>query len=133
MVHDAQRASASISACMRSLNSSDQWAPGFSLLLCFGCDGAGGLLCLGELRAPDLSLRVPRDDAGECESELFMQSVYYPISVCWPIANVSHSIEGGVVRKELSAAPWLRPQVSAMRSWSKYREGPSNGASTLGI
>ena len=67
---------------MRSLNSSDQCAPGFSVLLRFGCDGAaGGLFCLGELRAPDLSLRVPRDDGGECESELFMQSVDYPISV----------------------------------------------------
>jgi hypothetical protein len=26
-----------MSACMRSLNSSDQWAPGFNLLLLFGC------------------------------------------------------------------------------------------------
>jgi len=70
------------------------------LLLCFGGDGAAGLLCLGKLRAPDLSLRVLRDDGGECELELFMQFVDYLISVCWPLANDCHSIEDEVAHKE---------------------------------
>ena len=66
-----------MSACMRSLNSSDQWAPGLSLLLLFGCGcgGSGGvLLSRGDFRAPTLSVSVARDEVGlEGECELFMQ------------------------------------------------------------
>jgi hypothetical protein len=65
---------ASMSACMRSLYSSDQWAPGFALLLSLGFGVAGVLLSLGDFRAPALSLRVVRGAAGlEEEFELFMQ------------------------------------------------------------
>jgi hypothetical protein len=65
-----------MSACMRSLNSSDQWAPGLSLLLLVGCGGGGGgvLLSRGDFRAPTLSVSVAREDVGlEGECELFMQ------------------------------------------------------------
>jgi hypothetical protein len=50
---------------MRSLNSSDQWAPGLSLLLVVGCGGGGGvLLSRGDFRAPTLSVSVAREDVG---------------------------------------------------------------------
>ena len=63
-----------MSACMRSLYSSDQGAPGFSLLL-FCCRGVGEvLLSRGDFRAPILSLSVVRDDEGlEEEFEWFMR------------------------------------------------------------
>lgn len=72
-----------MSACMRSLNSSDQWAPGLSLLLLFGCGcgGEGVLLSRGDFRAPTLSVSVARDDVGlEGECELFMQLSVAPFS-----------------------------------------------------
>jgi hypothetical protein len=57
-----------MSACMRSLNSSDQWAPGLSLLLLVGCGCGGGgggvLLSRGDFRAPTLSVSVAREDVG---------------------------------------------------------------------
>jgi hypothetical protein len=63
-----------MSACMRSLYSSDQWAPGFSLMLSFGLGVGDVLLSLGDFRAPDFSLRVARGDVElEGEVELFMQ------------------------------------------------------------
>jgi hypothetical protein len=63
-----------MSACMRSLNSSDHWAPGLSLLLLFGCGGGGVLLSRGDFRAPTLSVSVAREEVGlEGECELFMQ------------------------------------------------------------
>lgn len=64
---NAQRdISESISACMRSLYASDQWAPGFRLALLSGCGGGGGSVFAAGLRAPAFSLRVRR---GEGESE----------------------------------------------------------------
>jgi hypothetical protein len=63
-----------MSACMRSLYSSDQRAPGFSLPVFWGRVRAGVLISLGDFRAPVLSLRVTRGDVGlEEEFELFMQ------------------------------------------------------------
>ncbi len=63
-----------MSACMRSLYSSDQWAPGFSLLLSLGPEVGSVLLSLGDFRAPVFSLRMDRGEAGlEGEFELFMQ------------------------------------------------------------
>jgi hypothetical protein len=62
-----------MSACMRSLNSSDQCAPGLSLLLLCGCGGGGVLLSRGDFRAPTLSVSVARDEVGlEGECELFI-------------------------------------------------------------
>jgi hypothetical protein len=72
---NAQRdINASMSACMRSLYSSDQWAPGFSLAVFLGWIGGETLCSLGGFRAPAFSVRVTRDDAelGD-EFELFMQ------------------------------------------------------------
>jgi hypothetical protein len=46
---------------MRSLYSSDQWAPGFSFAFLFGW-GVDGLLGSAGLRAPTLSLSVGRSD-----------------------------------------------------------------------
>jgi len=63
-----------MSACMRSLYSSDQCAPGFKLALPCGCGRAGVLLSLADFRAPSFSLSVTRDGVGlEDEFELFMQ------------------------------------------------------------
>jgi hypothetical protein len=63
-----------MSACMRSLYSSDQWAPGFRLALLCGWGGGGVLISLEDFRAPAFSLSVTRDDVGlEDEFELFMQ------------------------------------------------------------
>ncbi len=64
-----------MSACMRSLYSSDQWAADFNLLLFFGRGGAGAVsLSLGDFRAPTFSFSVTRDDVGlELKFELFMQ------------------------------------------------------------
>ena len=59
---------------MRSLYSSDQWAPGFSLLVFGGRRIGEVLLSLGDLCATALSLRVTRGDVGmEDELGLFMQ------------------------------------------------------------
>jgi hypothetical protein len=65
--------SASMSACMRSLYSSDQRAPGFTLALLCGCGRGAVLLSLGDFRAPTFSLSVTRDVGLEDEFELFMQ------------------------------------------------------------
>jgi hypothetical protein len=63
-----------MSACMRSLYSSDQCAPAFSLPLSLGPGVGGVLLSLGDFRAPAFSLRMVRGEAGlEEEFELFMQ------------------------------------------------------------
>ena len=63
-----------MSACMRSLYSSDQWAPGFRLALLCGWGGGGVLFSLEGFRAPAFSLSVTRDEVGlEDEFELFMQ------------------------------------------------------------
>jgi hypothetical protein len=60
---------ASMSACMRFLYSSDQWAPGFSLVFLSGCEMGGVLFAATGLRAPALSLSVGRDG----EFGLFIQ------------------------------------------------------------
>jgi hypothetical protein len=63
-----------MSACMRSLYSSDQWAPDFCLLLSCGREMEAVLLSLGDFRAPILNLSVARGDVGlDDEFELFMQ------------------------------------------------------------
>ena len=63
-----------MSACMRSLYSSDQWAPGFSLLVFCGRGTGGVLLSLGDFLTPAFSLSVARGDVGlEDEFELSMQ------------------------------------------------------------
>ncbi len=63
-----------MSACMRSLYSSDQWAPGLRCALLCGWGGGGVLLSLGDFRTPGFSLSVTRGDGGfEDEFELFMQ------------------------------------------------------------
>jgi hypothetical protein len=56
---------ASISACIRALYSSDQWAPGFCLAFLSGLNTGGVLAELvvlvgGDLRAPAFSLSVGR-------------------------------------------------------------------------
>jgi hypothetical protein len=68
----------SISACMRALYSSDQWAPGFGLAL--PCDGrvGGFLVSLGNLRVPAFSLSVTRVGWVEDEVELSIQSFLAP-------------------------------------------------------
>jgi hypothetical protein len=63
-----------MSACMRSLYSSDQWAPDFCLLLSCGREMGAVLLSLGDFRAPIFNLSVTRANVGlEDEFELFMQ------------------------------------------------------------
>jgi len=60
-----------MSACIRSLYSSDQWAPGFELALLCGW-GLGGVLgSLGDFRAPAFSFSVTR--GLEDVFELFMR------------------------------------------------------------
>jgi hypothetical protein len=51
-----------MSACIRALYSSDQWAPGFDLLGLLGCVTGAVLLSRGDFRAPIFSLRVGRGD-----------------------------------------------------------------------
>jgi hypothetical protein len=70
-----------MSACMRSLYSSDQWAPGFSLLVFCGRGTGGVLLSLGDFLTPAFSLSVARDDVGlEDDFELSMQLFCAPRS-----------------------------------------------------
>lgn len=69
----------SISACMRALYSSDQWAPGLKLaLLCGGGVGCV-LLSLGALRVPAFSLSVTRVGWVEDEVELSIRSFLAPL------------------------------------------------------
>jgi hypothetical protein len=53
-----------MSACMRSLYSSDQWAPGLSFAFLSGRGTDGGLLAGVGLRAPAFSLSVGREGFG---------------------------------------------------------------------
>jgi hypothetical protein len=70
------RRSLSMSACIRSLYSSDQWALGFPLALLCACGRGGVLLSLADFRAATFSLSVTRDDVGlEDEFDLFMQFI----------------------------------------------------------
>jgi len=63
-----------MSACIRSLYSSDQWAPGFVLALLRGCESGGVLPSLGDFRTPTFNLSVTRGDWGFRDGfELFMQ------------------------------------------------------------
>jgi hypothetical protein len=63
-----------MSACMRSLNSSDQRAPGFPFALLCACGRGGVLLSLADFRAATFNLSVTRDDVElEGEFELFMR------------------------------------------------------------
>ena len=72
--HRQRDISASMSACMRSLYSSDQWAPGFSLPVFCGRGMGGVLLSLGDFFTPAFSFNVVRDEVGlEDEFELSMQ------------------------------------------------------------
>jgi hypothetical protein len=71
----------SISACMRALYSSDQWAPGFRLALPRDGRVEGVLLSLGDLRAPAFSLSVTRVGGLEDEVELSIQSIFTPSRV----------------------------------------------------
>jgi hypothetical protein len=76
-------ASKSMSTCIRSLYSSDQWAPGFKSALLRGCGAGGGLLSLGVFRTPAFSLSVTRGDLGFGDGfELFMQLYVAPIGIC---------------------------------------------------
>jgi hypothetical protein len=62
-----------MSACIRSLYSSDQRAPGFPLALPCGC-GGGVLISFADFRAATFNLSVTRGEPGlEGEFELFMQ------------------------------------------------------------
>src|SRR5882757_1522742 len=56
--------SASISACMRLLYSSDQRAPGFTWAWLRGCAAGGALPSVEDLRAAPLSLSVTRGGVG---------------------------------------------------------------------
>ncbi len=63
-----------MSACMRSLYSSDQCAPGLSLVVFFGCGVGAVLLSLGDFGASIFSLSMTRVDLVlKDEFELFMQ------------------------------------------------------------
>ena len=63
-----------MSACMRSLYSSDQRAPGFRFVLLCVCGSGGILISPADLLTPALSLSVARDDVGlEDKFEVFMR------------------------------------------------------------
>jgi hypothetical protein len=67
---------------MRSLYSSDQRAPGFTLVLLRGCGSGGVLLSLDDFCTPVFSLSVTRGDLGFGDGfELFMQLYVAPIWV----------------------------------------------------
>ena len=69
-----------MSACMRCLYSSDQWAPGFDSDFPFRRDAGCGLGSTEGLRAGLLSFRVTRGTGGsEGEFELFMQLSWTPL------------------------------------------------------
>jgi hypothetical protein len=71
-----------MSACIFSLYSSDQRAPGFESVLRRGCGSGGVLLSLGDLRTPVFSLSVTRGDLGLGDGfELFMQLYVAPVWV----------------------------------------------------
>jgi hypothetical protein len=79
-------ASESMSACIRSLYSSDQWAPGFTLVLLRGCGSGGVLLSLGDFSTPAFSLSVTRGDLGFGDGfELFMQLYVLPFGFVVPM------------------------------------------------
>lgn len=74
-----------MSSCMRSLYSSDQCAPGLSLVVFCGRGVGTVLLSLGDFRAPAFSFSVKRGDVGlEDEFELFMQllGTYFGLLRC---------------------------------------------------
>ena len=73
-----------MSACIRSLYSSDQWAPGFKLALLRGCGSESVLLSLGDFRTtPAFNLSVTRGDLGSGDGfESFMQLYVTPIGIC---------------------------------------------------
>jgi hypothetical protein len=75
-----------MSACMRSLYSSDQRAPNFCLVLSCGRGMGAVLLSLGDFRASTFSLSVTRGDLALMdEFELFMQllGTYCGLLRCW--------------------------------------------------
>jgi hypothetical protein len=74
-----------MSACIRSLYSSDQCAPVLSLVAFCGRGVGAVLLSLGDLRASTFSLSVTRGDlAFKDEFELFMQllGTYWGLLLC---------------------------------------------------
>jgi hypothetical protein len=73
-------------ACICSLYSSDQRAPGFESVLLRGCGSGGVLLSLGDLRTPAFSLSVTRGDLGFGDGfELFMQLYAAPFGFIVPL------------------------------------------------
>ena len=73
-------ASKSMSACICSLYSSDQRAPGFESVLLRGCGSGGVLLSLGDFRTPAFNLSVNRGVLGFGDGfELFMQLYVAPV------------------------------------------------------
>jgi hypothetical protein len=71
-----------MSACICSLYSSDQRAPGFESVLLRGCGSGGVLLSLGDFRTPAFNLSVNRGVLGFGDGfELFMQLYVAPIWV----------------------------------------------------
>ena len=79
LIQSRPELSSSISACMRRLYSSDQWAPGLESTFLFTFAFAsvfalgGALLASGGFRAGTLSLSVRRGEAGGGESGLFIR------------------------------------------------------------
>jgi hypothetical protein len=83
-----------MSACMRSLYSSDQCAAGLSLVVFCGGGVGAVLLSLGDFRASAFSLSVTRGDlALKDEFELFMQ-LLAPIAGSY-VAHVSVELNHG--------------------------------------
>ena len=75
-----------MSACIRSLYSSDQRAPGFTLVLLRGCGSGGVLLSLDNFCTPVFSLSVTRGDLGFGDGfELFMQLYVAPFGFVVPL------------------------------------------------
>jgi hypothetical protein len=76
-----------MSACMRSLYSSDQCAPGLRLVVFCGRGMGAVFRSLGDLHASTFSLSMTRVDlALQGEFELFMQ-LWAPIAGCY-VAHV---------------------------------------------
>jgi hypothetical protein len=85
-----------MSACIRSLYSSDQRAPGFTLVLLRGCGSGGGLLSLDDFCTPAFSLSVTRGDLGFGDGfELFMQLYVAPVWVCCAAAPAVARLSAG--------------------------------------